>query len=545
MNMFENNDEIKRFTAQNIWGDTSIDMHFRLKTQNNRTKVGLSGYSVCDDQFCQLDYAQIRAIVDKISQHLLFSGLKSGDVMAIQLPNSIESQILYMACWQQGIIVAPLPSLWRQNDVKQALIRISPQAYICPILHDGFNYTELMYQIGFDISSIKLLFSLGGNAIDGCVALDELFSYKPSHDLALLKPDDYPKVDANSPCLISFSKDASGKEAPLYHTHNQLIAAANIFNCLAQPTSDHKITSPFSPTSMAICAITTVSWATSDAALTCYDGLMATEFQNIQIESAIICLPSAFDEPKLVEALFEQGLHKLVLIGKANAPKTFASVRPDILDITTFGEYAFVPQIRTAKASQIQSQTYKFKLSDGKIVDNIELNQYKTATGQLAWQIDCSFLPANITKTDGKYNSNIAYNASDTTDEKLDIGNMTLNYADIERELKSFHGVEDAAILAIHDNLLGLKPIIAIVPKVGAVILHHEIVEFLKNKQIAAYKIPLELYKIPNIPRDYDQKIIRLTSKQELLKLVGPQNGANKDGLLAVQQELATLLANN
>lgn len=544
MNIYENEDEIKQFTALKVWGTTSLDMCFRLKSYKNKDAIGLSGYSLCKDEFCQLSYSQIQNIIDKTSQHLLFSGLNSGDVVALQLPNSIETQILYYACWQQGIAVAPIPSLWRENEIKQALIRISPQAYIGPVLHDGFNYTELMYKIGFDISSIKFLFSLGGNPIDGCIALDELFDFKPKHNVSLLKPDDYPSVDANSTCLISFSKDQNGVETPYYHTHNQLIAAANLFNSVVKPIDAQKLTCPFAPTSLTICAISTVSWALSEAALVCYDGLMATEFQNIDIENTNLYLPSTFCEEKLVTALFEQGVHKLILIDKADSQPKNSFFHEGIIDVVSFGEFSFLPIVRTSEALQVNNGTYSFPLLRGEITDHIEVNQYSNDSNQLAWQIGCSFLPTNIIKKQGKLNTHIICSNPTTSNAKLNVGNMMLNFVDIERELLAFHGIEDVAILAFPDNLLGLKPIIAVVPKVGAVILHHELVEYLTKRNIPNYKIPQELYKIPNIPRDYENNVIRITNKNQLLKLVGPQNSGSSDGLLAVQQELASLLAN-
>lgn len=544
MSIFENLEEIEQYSAQNIWGDQSIDLLFRLKTQTNRTDIGLSGYSICEDQVVSLSYAQIQTIVDKLAQQFLFSGLRTGDVLALQLPNSIESHMLYLACWQQNLIVAPLPVLWREADVKQALIRISPQAFICPIIHDGFNYSELMYQIGFDISSLRVLFSLGGNTVDGCLALDEFFIRDISLDLMLLKPDDYIKVDANNTCFISFAKDSKGNNLPYYHTHNQLIAAANIFNCLANPQQGHKICSPFPPTSMAICAITTVSWSLSQAALICHDGLMATEFQDIEIDKTILMLPATFNEPNLIEALFSQGLTKLIFIGKVNEVQSHTYFNDDIIDITTFKEFAFLPLMRTKKNQQITNQTYSYNLLDGKTTDSIELTALKNHTEDYIWRISCSFLPSNVIKVYNKYTSDIPYNVDAGNNTNVTIGNMALNYADLERELLNYHGVEDVAILAIEDKLLGQKPIIAIVPKVGAVILHHELVEYLKSKHISPYKIPQELYKIPEIPRDYDGTILYRTSKQQLLKLVGPKsNGPVADGLLAVQQELASLLA--
>lgn len=543
MNIFENKEEIELYTAQNIWGEASIDLYFRQKAQHNRRDIGLSGYSVCEDTHIQLNYAQIQTKVNKIAQELLFLGLNTGDIVALQLPNSVETQIIYLACWQQGIVVAPLPSLWREKDIKQALIRISPQAFIAPILHDGYNYTELMYQIALDISSIKSLFSLGGNPIDGCVALDDSFAHQPTHDVTLLKPNDYPRVDANSSCLVTFSKDSSGNNVPYYHTHNQLIAAANIYNSIAEPDQTNTIISPFPPTSMAICAITTVSWVISDCAMNCYDGLMATEFQDIATKSAIFCLPHTFDEPELVKALFEQGLDKLVFINKITDVNKPQNINSNVIDVTIFGEYIFIPQIRDKNHIHGQDHTYKYSLHDSTVDDYIQISQHENRESQYIWQISSSFLPTNIIKAQNKFNSDIPCEKKSNPTEKFYIGNMALNFRDLEQDILAFHGVEDAAILAIDDNLLGLKPVVAIVPKVGAVILHHEIVEFLKSKQHATYKIPQELYKTPSIPRDYRNNIIRYTSKKQLLDLVGPQHSTQADGLLSVQHELASLLA--
>ncbi|NRA88390.1 MAG: acyl--CoA ligase [Rhizobiales bacterium] len=547
MEILENKDEIELFTKLNLWGQASLDLLFRQKIQTNRSNIGLSGYSICEDDFVELNYIQIQAIVNKISEQFLLSGLKAGDVFALQLPNSIESQIIYLACWQQGISIAPLPILWRESDVEQALIRISPQAYICPILHDGFSFTDHMYKVGFNITSIKLLFSLGGNAIDGCSGLDEFFKFEATHDVNLLKPEDYPFVDPNSTCLISFSKDLSGNNTPLYHTHNHLVAASKIYNSLSKPTRNSKIISPFPPTCMAICAINITSWIISDASLVCYDGLMATEFQNIPLDNSILCLPATFCENKLVDALFKQNLAKLTFVQKINSNiLSDQYVREDVIDVTTFDEIAFLPTLRVDNTSQIEAGNYEYKLIDNAVIDTIMLVKHQNKQDKNVWKVSCSFLPSNVIKIGNAYTSDILCSNNTGINAELNIGNMSVNYTDIERCLLGFHGVDDAAILVIEERLLGSKPVFAIVPKVGAIILHHELIEFIKNKGISTYKLPQELYKIPEIPRDYDNNIIRRTTKEKLLKQIGPLvSGVSKDGLLAVQEELASLLANS
>ena len=44
-------------------------------------------------------------------------GLRRGDVLGVQLPNAIELVEAYVAAWQIGVVVSPLPMQYREREI--------------------------------------------------------------------------------------------------------------------------------------------------------------------------------------------------------------------------------------------------------------------------------------------------------------------------------------------------------------------------------------------------------------------------------------------
>ena len=46
-------------------------------------------------------------------------GLRQGQVLAVQLPNTIELAAAYLACWRLGIVISPLPVQYREHEINR------------------------------------------------------------------------------------------------------------------------------------------------------------------------------------------------------------------------------------------------------------------------------------------------------------------------------------------------------------------------------------------------------------------------------------------
>src|SRR5262245_65514665 len=62
----------------------------------------------------RLTYAEADRAVSAIAARLTDLGLKTDAIIALQLPNTIESVLTLLGVLRAGMIAAPLPLLWRQ-----------------------------------------------------------------------------------------------------------------------------------------------------------------------------------------------------------------------------------------------------------------------------------------------------------------------------------------------------------------------------------------------------------------------------------------------
>ncbi|XGU21052.1 AMP-binding protein [Rhodococcus sp. 3Y1] len=49
---------------------------------------------------------------------LLRGGFGPGDVLGVQMPNTVELVEVYLAAWSLGIVVSPLPMQYREREVE-------------------------------------------------------------------------------------------------------------------------------------------------------------------------------------------------------------------------------------------------------------------------------------------------------------------------------------------------------------------------------------------------------------------------------------------
>src|SRR6185503_2099628 len=77
-----------------------------------------------------LSYAQADRAISAIAERLRGLGLQTDAVVAIQMPNTVESVIACLGVLRAGMIAAPLPLLWRRRDLVDALGRVSAKAIV-------------------------------------------------------------------------------------------------------------------------------------------------------------------------------------------------------------------------------------------------------------------------------------------------------------------------------------------------------------------------------------------------------------------------------
>ena len=101
------------------------------------------------------------------------NGIGEGDVLAVQLPNTVELMVAFLAAWRIRAIVSPLPVQYRQHEI----VELGNIGRI-----DGFltadrvltrRVAEDVVALKGDIPSLRVVLHFGPSTVDGSVSVDQ------------------------------------------------------------------------------------------------------------------------------------------------------------------------------------------------------------------------------------------------------------------------------------------------------------------------------------------------------------------------------------
>jgi malonyl-CoA/methylmalonyl-CoA synthetase len=75
-------------------------------------------------------FGEVDARSDRMAQFLIARGLKAGDRLGVQLPNSVEMIDLYLACVKLGVIFVPINVLYREREIGHILKDAEPALFL-------------------------------------------------------------------------------------------------------------------------------------------------------------------------------------------------------------------------------------------------------------------------------------------------------------------------------------------------------------------------------------------------------------------------------
>jgi cyclohexanecarboxylate-CoA ligase len=162
-------------------------------------------------------YAELAARVDQIAANLVRLGVRPGDAVTLQLPNSWQLLALCLACARMGATPCPVVPIMRRREVTHVLGLTESPIYIAAGRFRGFSYADMSAQIAMDVPSLRHRVLLGDGG-PGALDFDELLRPAPPVNLDALEagPDDVGQ--------IMFTSGTTGEPKGVVHSHNTLYA---------------------------------------------------------------------------------------------------------------------------------------------------------------------------------------------------------------------------------------------------------------------------------------------------------------------------------
>ena len=296
----------------------------------------------------RLTYAQADRAISALSAHFVESGLPTHSVIAVQLPNTVEFMLTVLAAHRAGLVVAPIPLLWRQAELVAALNRTSARAIVTASRIDGVVHADLAMNAAAEAFSIRHVCGFGGDLPEGMASLDLALAREPGAGRSIIQ-------DGRKAAIISFDVTPQGFRA-VPRTHLGLIAGGLAMSLESDVAQGTTVMSAFAPSSFAGLATSLVTWLLSGGTLVLHHPFDSDVLeQQIREHRCDTLIAPAQLALRLDELGLDDNLPTLSnVIGLWRAPEQVASSpfwtaqQASLTDVYLFGEAGLVGARRTA-----------------------------------------------------------------------------------------------------------------------------------------------------------------------------------------------------
>lgn len=558
--------QIREYTEKGWWGtDTYVDL-FLKNAQKTPGAVAVvdppNRAELTTGAPLRLTYAETQQAMDRLAGGLLEAGVKKDDIVMVQLGNTVELVIVYLAAARIGAIVSPLPIQYRTHELRQVIAITEPKAFLTTTNFGGFNYVEMVRGLQPEFPSLKAVIALGEDLPDGVLSLTALLNSprddKPLNDYLAKTP-----ITANDITTICWTSgtEAEPKGVPRSHNLWIAIAYASVDGCELDPGCN--LLNPFPLVNMAAIGGMLVPWILTGGKLVLHHPLALPVFLG-QIKAEQISytvVPPALLNMLLMNTaiLANADISSIKNIGSGSAPLSPWMVsqwqeKYNIRVINIFGsnEGASFTSGPKEMPDPVQRAQYfpRFGVPgyqwpsrvaaymSTKLVDPVTKNVITEPglPGEMAIKGACIFAgyyqrpdltrkafddegyfyTGDLFEIAGEGGNLNSYRFVGRLKDLILRGGVNISSEEVETLIQGHPKVAEVAVVGYPDQALGEKACAVIVPKKDQTVTLEEIVAFLKEKDIAAYKLPERVLVVAALPRNPVGKILKRNLREQL-----------------------------
>jgi 2,3-dihydroxybenzoate---[aryl-carrier protein] ligase len=526
----------RRYREKGYWRDLSLAEEFAPVFERHADRIAVV------DREARITYAEVDRVSDRLALNLLDAGLAPLDRVVVQLPNVAEFIFLYFALQKIGCIPIAALATHRFLEVSQFAKLSAAAACVTPDRYGDFDFTDMVSRVRSEAPSVKLGIVLG-EAPAGFLSLADLISREPKRRPGELRAL---RIDPTDPAIFQLSGGTTGVPKLIPRTHNDYAYNSRL---AAQ-----------------VCAVTGDSVLLLALPIAHNLPLACPGLQGYLLNGGKVVL-SASTKPEDLFRLIER--HRVthlkvvpaLLIRLINDP---AIGRYDLssLRVVQSGGQRMQPEVRIRTKQLIPSVTVQenFGMSEGMLffvrLDDPEEVRMETCGRPLSPDDEVRLvddegrevalgevgeLSCRGPYTLRGYYGVPEYNARQFTPEgfyrsgdlmrlhpsgnyvvegrKKDLinrGGEKISAEEIENLILAHPAVQNIACVPMPDPHLGEKMCACVIPKKGCSLSLEELVAFLKDKEIAKFKLPERLEILADFPVSTFGKV----SKKTLVEMV-------------------------
>lgn len=553
--------KVEDYLARGWWTRETVDQVFRdrvtergdvpalVDPANKATLVGTAPR--------RLTWTELAAEVDHLAAELHGLGLGRGDVLGVQLPNTVELVEVYLAAWRLGITVSPMAVQYREHELVEMAGQAGFAAYVGA--HRFFDRDLLAESSAVADrlpDGIRMIRYAAPDeptaAPEGIVDVRAQPATPAEGEVVARLAAEQPN-DPNDAMTICWTSGTEAQPKGVPRTHLEWLAMAWAGVDAPVIVADDVILNPFPMVNMAAFVGLLLPWLRTGCVLVqhhpfdlpTYLGQIATERVTYTLAPPALLTMLLHNEPLLARA----DLSSLTRIGSGSAPLPPPMVvgwqeRHGISVINFFGSNEGIGLLSSpadfpdaaARAQYFPNYAARDRVWASRVADWIQVRLVDLSDESLVTEpgrvgelrIDGpTVFPGYLAESgvDAPFDDQGYLRSGDLfeiagdegqwlryVDRAKDIiirGGMNIAPAEVEGLIASHPAVAEVAVIGDADNVLGERVAAVVALRRDAGLDLGELAAYLKDQHVAHYKIPERLEIVTALPRNPVGKVLK------------------------------------
>jgi non-ribosomal peptide synthetase component E (peptide arylation enzyme) len=517
--------EIKKNLKEGYWGKTILSDYWDRNAKQWPNKEAL-----VDSIGSRLTWAEAKQRIDRIAFALVKDLKLERDArLMVQLPNCVEQVLVRLACEKAGVLSIPEMTTFRHSEIKEIASLTQAVGIVIPKEYRKFDHYQMVKELQGDWPSLRYIIVSGEDVPEDCISLKEIMEhpYEKEYDLSELEAR---KLDAIEEVgFLVTSTGTTGLPKLIEHriaAREVWTAKAHIRNWQLGPDDCVLAIAPLAGAAGGTPVYVTAPVAGAKIALEyLYREEGTLEFMEKEKVTVIALVPTQLAW-LLQLPLHKYGLSSLRIIKTAGGylPPPLAKEAEEKFHCPILGTYGTqdTGSISGVPITATEEQRYttvgrlhpgiEIKILDdeGKEVKPGEVGTlwFKGPGNAIGYYRDIEKTLTEAFDKDGYATpGDLIMMAEDgylkIMGRKKDIiirGGQNIYPKEIEDYLLAHRKVTNAAVVPMPDPIMGERACAFVTVKKGEKFTFDEMVEYLKSKKIAMFKIPERLEVVETIP---------------------------------------------
>jgi acyl-CoA synthetase (AMP-forming)/AMP-acid ligase II len=478
----------------------------------------------------------------RLAGWLLSRGLKPGDVISFQLPNWAETPVIGLAARMCGLVINPIPPIYREAELEYILADCGSKAIFVPGTFRKCDHAAMVEGLRGKLPALRDVIVVRDA---GALTWEDVTAGAPVDEAAL------PAVDPASVVIAMYTSGTTGKPKGVLHTHlsygHRVKAMADNY-----PIVENDVTfmpSPVTHITGAIWAFD-MPWIAGNVSVLMdvwspAEGIAAIERHGCTVTGGATpflqqMLDVAETAPERLRSL------KLFFCGGTTvSPELIMRANRMIPGALFFRAYGSTEMITATWGIQDRADAKYGAETDGRVVYPVEMRIVDAATDEPVAQggegeilmrgpglfagymhrsdNEASFLSDGFFRM-GDLGRQVFGDWLVITGRKKDIiirSGENISPKEVEDVLFGHPAIAEVAIVAMPSAVTGEKGCAFVIPREGQTIDLAEIGRFLTGAGLAKQKFPEHLVLVDDLPRVASGKVRKDVLREQAKALVG------------------------